>query len=139
MRNAMDPNMTRKGKNQSSSIGCELGNLVNGRPHTWTVTPATDIDAVADCIVEFFVSHGLPYLEKYSSPDAMFNLIAPNPERPCLDSPFLDKRAINVVGLALLLNRSQDIPCLVNQYEARLEAAYPFGLQGFRDFVAANV
>jgi hypothetical protein len=137
--NATNSFLSKKLKANTYSIGCELGNLALGEQHRWSVISTTDVDVVASNVVNFFERYGLPYFEKYSTLESVFNLICPNPEKPSLHSPLLDQRAKSAVGLALLLNRSEEIPKLIADYESQMRVIYPPGLQGFIDFVATTV
>jgi len=131
--------LSKKLKANTYSIGCELGNLVYGEQHRWSVLSADDVTKTAEAIGDFFVLYGLPYLEKYSDMETVFDLIAPHPERVCLHAPFEDYRAKRAVGLALLIGKTKELPTLIAGHEAHLKTHYLPGLQGFQDFLKKYV
>jgi hypothetical protein len=133
--NANDTSLSQRAKAVTYSIGCELGNLVYGDYKRWTVQDADGGATVAGAVSDFFIEHGLPYFDRYSSLPAAFALIAPHPERICLHQPFLVTRAKYVVALAVLLGEQNALASLVPAYEAALRSHRPAEMDAFRTFV----
>jgi hypothetical protein len=83
-------------------LGCELGNLESGEPHRWTVAEPADVETVASGIYEKFTKVGRPYLEKYSSIDAAYDVLQRDDRSGWRHSPFDSERAKRALAIVAL-------------------------------------
>jgi hypothetical protein len=104
--NAENPLLTKKEKADTFSLGVELGNLIEGRQKRWTVKSENDIDDITNHIMDCVVKFGMPYIERYSVKENVFNLLVKDDDEAVLHSPFQSERAKRVNALAKLLNKT---------------------------------
>lgn len=135
--NEFNDRLTKAEKRQTFTIGAELGNIADGREKRWTVTNASDILEVAASILSAFETVGLPYLEKYSSLEAILEVLSKNDRLGWLHSPIHGARCERAVGLAFLLGKNDELDELVTRNEIFLRENNDFGLESFKRFVKA--
>jgi hypothetical protein len=123
-------------RDQTASIGAELGNIAQGVPLRWTVASPENVSEVARAIAEAFVQIGLPYIERYSDPNVMLDALAPNDRSAWLHSPFHSPRCKREVGLAILTGRRAELASLTERCREFLSARNDPGLASFEEFVS---
>jgi hypothetical protein len=129
--------LTKREKEQTYSLGAELGNISGEGQRRWQVTDAADTEQVADDIVASFREVGRPYLEAASSLEGAYRLLASPGRGAWLHSPIHASRAKRVVGLAKLLARPEDeLRARVSENIQLLEALADPSLQDLKRFLA---
>ncbi len=123
-------------KEQSYSLGAELGNISEGAPRRWTVSSILDVPPVASAVLATFELIGVPYLEKYSDMNAALEAFSGDDRDAWLHSPVHLARAKRAIGLAFLLRNRARFHQLVETKRALLVARQEWGLQSFLDFAA---
>lgn len=101
--NEYKPYLTKAQKKWTATLGCELGNLVDGAPRRFRLYSVNDAGHVADEIMSFFASTGIPYMEKYSNMEAALEALSGDDRNAWLHMPFHDERAKRAITLAFLL------------------------------------
>lgn len=95
--------LTEKERRESSSMGIDLGNMVEGAQKRWEVAAPEDVDRAAADIAEWFRKYALPYYERYSTLENALEVFASD-ERPLsLHCVFNDVRAKNALAVAYLM------------------------------------
>ena len=123
--------LTDAQKKGTFSLGAELGNVGEGRQKRWSVASFADVEDVADSITDYFVSIGIPYLEKYSDPEAALEALSGDGRDSWLHSPFHDERAMRAVGLAFMLDPKQRFMRVADAKTEFLSSRGDQGLQRF--------
>lgn len=127
--------LSEKAKKETYSMGCELGNLSQGKPKYWVIGKDEDIIPVALEIISFFERIGLPYLEKYSNMRNAKEALSSDGPSAWLYSAFDSYRAKNAVGLTFLLDNMDEVLALAKVKEQYLKERNDFGLSSFQSFV----
>ena len=125
--------ISEKQKRDTYSQGAELGNVAGIGQKRGTVSSAEDVESVADDIADFFNAIGMPYLEKYSMLERSFELHTGTEPTP-IYMPIRHARAINIVGLAILLGK-QDISEIARKYFNWLQDLNDPGLSQYTEFL----
>src|SRR5262249_53735593 len=97
-----DKLLTKSEKANTTTVGCELGNLSEGRQKRWAVISADDVPIVSEDIISTFIKVGLPYIESFSNPDFVLKILSNDDPDSWLHSPLHGERAKRAVGMALL-------------------------------------
>ena len=105
--------MAEPEKKKTFSLGAELGNISEGRQKRWTLATSRDVEPVAFSVLTTFRNVGLPYIEKYASPENAFEALKANNRASWLHSPFHAERCKQIVTLALLLRRVNELDRLI--------------------------
>ena len=113
--------LTTKEKSNTFTIGAELGNMSIGQQKRWRVYSIDDIDLVTSSMYEDIKNVIFPFIEKYSSREKAFNLCIKDDLEANLFCAFDDNRAINAIGLALILNKDDQLKELVLKKKKYLE------------------
>lgn len=103
--NANNPSIAEAERNKTFSLGAELGNISEGRPKRWTLATLEDVTRVVPSVMAMFREVGLPYIERYASLQNAFEALRPNDRASWLHSPFHGERCRQIVALALLLGK----------------------------------
>jgi hypothetical protein len=119
----------------SFTLGCELGNLESGVPQRWTVAQAGDVAPVAEAIYDKFEKVGRPYLEKYSSIEAAYEVLQRDDRSGSLHSPFDDERAKRALAIAVLHGRDEFEALLASKRQS-LASSKNANLSDFETFVS---
>lgn len=122
-------------KKETYSMGCELGNLSQGKPKCWAIEKDDDIIPVVLEIISFFEKVGIPYLEKYSDMCKAKEALSGDGPSAWLYSAIDNKRAKNAVGLTFLLDNMDAVLALAKIKEQYLKERNDFGLASFQSFV----
>lgn len=105
--NSMDTGLSRKLAKATSTAGAELGNLRDGRPMVWHLSPSVPSENIAIEIGKEFVAIGLPYLQDLSNLDTLLSRLLDSGDRALLTFPLHDVRLKHAVALALVLKRPE--------------------------------
>ncbi|KGK10060.1 hypothetical protein [Vibrio navarrensis] len=125
--------LTKKEKAGTSTLGVELGNLSTGEQKRWSISSEDQISSVTDSILDAFDKLGEPYLLKYSSMGAAYELLSSDEKSVWKHCPFHATRAKKAIAISKLL----DQPDIQNQISTRrqfLEDMKDFGLSDFVSF-----
>lgn len=134
MKNRNNFLLNQKEKKQTFSIGSELGNLSQGKPIRWTIHEESSIKAVVDSIFHVIEEVAFPYINKYTNMENTFNKCLNDNEAM---TPFDSKRAMNTVGLAKLLNRTEQMDLIIGDKLKLLEDKNDFEAELFINFANA--
>ena len=122
--------LTKKEKEQTSTLGVELGNLSVGQQLRWGISSQDQVSSVIDSILDAFKTYGEPYLKKYCSLKNVFELLSSDDKSVWIHCPFHATRAKKAVAIAKLLNHP-DIKTQILVKKQFLENMKDFGLQDF--------
>jgi hypothetical protein len=134
--NETNAQLPKSEKQNTSSLGAELGNLSEGRQKRWTLVEPSDAATAAQSILALYELVGAPSLERLSDPENAFVVLSSNERDDWLWSPIHGARCQRAVGLAFLLGKRAELPALIEREEAFLKAKNDFGLKAFQQFVA---
>ena len=123
--------LTKSEREQTATLGCEIGNLTQGKPLRWSIASAVDVTPAAAGVADSFVNVALPYFEKYSDLEVVYETLRKNDSSGWLHSPVDDARCKRAIALAKVLNRRGDLPALIEQSTAFLRANKSAGLGAF--------
>lgn len=135
MKNEHNMLLTAKEKTNTSTIGVELGNISIGEPKRWTINSQEDIDSVIQSIYEEIKMFLLPFIEKYSCRENVFDLCIKEDSEANLICPLDHKRAINAVGLAIILKKEDQLNELIQTKRKYLENKNDVGLPMYLSFI----
>jgi hypothetical protein len=127
--------MSPREKRATYSLGAELGNIAGTGYRSWDVPSLDEVDRVADDVVASFKAIGLPYLERASTLESAYRLLTSPGRSAWLHAPFHWDRAACVVGLAMLTNREQKLPQIVENCVRMLEELKDPNLKDFLAFL----
>lgn len=122
-------------RRRTYSLGAELGKIAGTGYLRWDVPSLNEVERVANDVVARFRSDGLPYLERVSSLESAYQLLAQPGCDPWLHGPLLWDRAQRLVGLAMLTNREQELPQIVENCVRMLEELKDPNLKDFLAFL----
>lgn len=127
--------LSKKEKQQTASVGAELGNIAEGRQKRWIVAGPEDAEGVCSSILAAFTDIGVPILLRFSSLDEVLDVCARDDQEARLYEPFLYMRAMKAVGSAFLLGRRDEFQRLVEYKSVYLrEQGDDFDLSYFLPF-----
>ena len=113
--NANNPRIARAERNKTFSLGAELGNVSEGESKRLTLARPNDVQEVASSIVTMFRTIALPYIEQYANPMSAFDVLRPNDRAAWLHSPFHGERCKQIIALAVLLAKGNELGGLIDQ------------------------
>jgi hypothetical protein len=126
--------LSERDKRLTATIGSELGNLVDGRQHRWTIKGNADVALAVNSAVAEFEAFGLPFLHRMSDLRVMLDTLSANDASACRLSPIHSARSKTVVALALLIRGKGEASTLAQQQERFLVERGDTGLADFRQF-----
>ncbi|MCM3671513.1 hypothetical protein M3181_21370 [Mesobacillus maritimus] len=126
--------LSAKEKNQTFSIGAELGHLSEGKPKRWTINKESDIELISNNIYKTIEIVAFPYIEKYSIMENAFKGCLDDGKESWLLTSIDCKRAMNAVGFAKILNKTDQIDEIIRDKTKFLEEKNDFGLPLFKTF-----
>lgn len=132
--NANNPRIAESERKKTFSLGAELGNISEGRQKRWTLAGHGDVAPVASSILTTFRSVGLPYIEKYANPQSAFEAIKANDRVSWLHSPFHGERCKQIIALAFLLRRVNELDRLIGECAEFLRGRNDPELSDFMSF-----
>lgn len=133
--NANNTLLSKKEKEQTYSLGAELGNISGEGQKRWNVASSADVEPVADRLVASFKTIGLPYLDKASTLEGAYQLLTSPGRNAWLHSPIHASRAKRVVALAKIVGRIDELAARVSENVQLLECIKDPGLRDFKRFV----
>lgn len=133
--NANNTLLSKREKEQTYTLGAELGNISGEGQKRWNVASSAEVGQVADQLVASFKAIGLPYLDKASTLEGAYQLLTSPGRNAWLHNPIHASRAKRVVGLAKIGGRVDDLAVRVNENIRLLEGLKDPGLQDFKRFV----
>ena len=134
MVNSCNDLLTKKEKQNTFTLGVELGNLSSGIQLRWKVESEEDLHEVTPSIIGTYKTHGEPYLQKFSNMEEAYLLLAGDDRNSRLHAPFHSSRAVRAVGLAKILNKPE-IEELIERKKLFLKEKNDFGLQDYLNFI----
>jgi hypothetical protein len=126
--------LTKSEKSQTATIGCELGNLSAGKQHRLSIASESDVQSTVGAIKTMVESIALPYIERYSNPNELFQVISSNDPSAWLHSPIHGARCKRALAAAVVLKKYDCVLELIQKSEAFLTSQNDFGLHAFRTF-----
>ena len=123
-------------KQQTATIGAELGNIADHRQRRWTIASMSDVQRVAGAMLDEFQKFGLPYLERYSDLNKMLDILSGNDAAAWLHSPVHAERCKRAVALALVLEKNDRALELARRSEEFLQQIGDPGLLSFKEFAS---
>jgi len=129
--NEYKPYLTKTQKKDTATLGCELGNLIEGEPRRFSLYSVDDAGDVADEIIDFFARVGISYLEKYSDMEAALEALSGDDRDAWLHMPFHDERAKKAIALAFLLGPKDKFHKIAAAKEEFLTSRNEQGLETF--------
>ena len=133
--NAGNASLSPKEKRLTSTVGAEFGNLEGRGQQRWSVAGETDVDSAAAAIAREFRRVGLPYLERFEQPEALFSVLRDNGREGWRHAPVHSARCMRAVALASIL-REPGLDRFIKEEEAFLAERRDFGLTAFQEFAA---
>lgn len=121
-------------KQNTSTVGCEIGNLTSGMPKRYSITNQTNLDEILEQMMESIKSIALPFIVKYSNLETLLNAMISDDESAWILVPFHHRRAQNAVALAKLLDL-EDVDSIIKNKRTFLELRKDYGLRMFEEFV----
>lgn len=134
MINSTNTLLTRVEKLNTSTIGCELGNLISRIPRRYTIDDSVDLEVPTSQMMEAIKDLAFPFIEKYSNLETLMETSLRDDENVWILEPFHYKRAQNAVALAKILNYP-NIESIIESKRTFLESKKDFGLRYFNEFV----
>ncbi|MFY9620103.1 MAG: hypothetical protein WAQ99_09850 [Pyrinomonadaceae bacterium] len=129
--NEHEDHLKDKQKQNTFSLGAELGNISGVGQKRWTLASLDDVEGVADSIMNAFASIGIPYLEEYSDMETALAALSGDDKAAWLHSPLHDARARRAIGLAFLLGDREKFSEIAAAKTEFLTARNDFGLESF--------
>jgi hypothetical protein len=132
----MNKKLTEKQKQNTITLGGDLGNLSTGRQMRWTVSDEADVEPAAAQIEEQFVKIALPYVERYGNMENAYNVLSSDKRADWCHRAHVQTRAMSALLMALVLKKDeQEVSRLIQQKRAYLGQNVQFGLPQFDEFV----
>jgi hypothetical protein len=128
--------LTEKQKEESVSIGADVGKLTVGEHMRWTVASDADVAVAAAGVEHAFLSVALPYIDRFGDLDTLYRVLSSDKEEDWIHCPVLPARARCAVVIALLLRKGDDeIGRLVQQIHGWYRETEQFPVQQFDGFL----
>ncbi|UWG96263.1 hypothetical protein LPY66_15335 [Dehalobacter sp. DCM] len=134
MANASNKLIKDREKKMTCTIGTEIGNFINGRQKRWTINNFEDIGPVCDDIYIYVMEVAVPYIEKYSELENVYEVLLRDDKEGWRHAPIHYHRAICAVAMARLLGKS-DYKDIVDKKTKFLKEREDYGLPLFLDFI----
>jgi hypothetical protein len=91
--NADRPQLSKRERSKTATVGVELGNWSLGRPLRWTVSTPADLDPVGRQLLEEVCRTGLPFLEQFAQLEELERVLAADDKMARLICPIAEKRS----------------------------------------------
>jgi len=128
--------LSKKEKQATATFGCELGNLSQGKQRRWKIASENDIKPVMASIENALVTTALPYIERYSNLEEMFEVLCRNDRDAWLHSPFHHYRGMNALALAVVLGKQDRVEHIIEESEAFMRSIKDPNLGFFQPFAS---
>ena len=126
--------LSTKQRLETCTLGCELGNLSEGKQRRWTVAAESDINPVLDSIETALVSIALPYIEHYANQEEMFAVLSSNDRSAWLHAPLHHYRGMHAVAMAIVLGKHDQVDKIIQQTETLMKSLNDPNLPIFQNF-----
>jgi hypothetical protein len=124
--------LSRAEKLQTATIGCELGNMSEGRQKRWNIASDEAVKQVSESIRNAIVSIALPYIERYSNLEDALDALSSNDKSGWLHSPIHDARCRRALALAFVLGKHDQVKGIIGRNEKFLKSRNDGGLAAFQ-------
>jgi hypothetical protein len=104
--------LSKKEKAETYTLGGELGNLEYGQPYRITIATPGDVEDAAERIVKKLETVGVPYIERFSHPEAAYDVLSRDDREGWIHCPIDAERAKRACALLAVLNRRPEIQAL---------------------------
>jgi hypothetical protein len=121
-------------KNQTATIGCELGNLEKGEPRHWEISCDAEVQSVAVEIEHAIRTIAMPYINHNTKLENVYDFLALNNPSGWVHCPLPNERCKRVLAIAMILRRGENSKALIQACEEFLKSSGQFALQDFREF-----
>lgn len=130
-------------KELSASIGAELGNFTQGLPRRWNVSNEYHVEPVARSILKALDDVVFPYFDRFSSLEAIFEIVSRDDREAEKNTSLPDKRAKLALASAYLMRDRNVFDQLVQakteflerkKWRAELKKVREFADQLLRDW-----
>jgi hypothetical protein len=128
--------LSKREKAETFTLGAELGNLEHGEPFRITVSSPGDVGRAAEGIETKLQTVGLPYMERYSQPEATYSLLSKDDGEVWVHSPIHAERAKRACALLAVMDRHSEINDLGAKKLSFLESVNDQGAAAFSRFLA---
>lgn len=135
--NRSNPLLSKKEKSATCTIGAELGNLECGQPYRITVASDGDIDFAAGCIVRKLEEVGLPYIERFSRPEAAYEVLSRDDREAWIHCPIHAERAKRACAFLVVLGRSSELQELCARKLSFMESLKDPGTLALSKFITS--
>lgn len=135
MANASNKLLKDREKKMTYTIGTEIGNFINGRQKRWTIDKVEDIGPVCDDIFKCVMEVAVPYIDKYSELENIYEVLLRDDKEGWRHSPIHYRRAIGAVAMARLLGKS-DYQDVIDEKTRFLKEREDSGLPFFLHFIS---
>lgn len=117
-------------QSKTSTIGCELGNLITGNQKRYSIYEQTNLDLVINEMIESIKSYAFPFIEKYCELENIYQIVIRDDKESWWISTFHHKRAQTAIILSKLL-RKGDFDDIFNVKKEFLVKRNDYGLELF--------
>jgi hypothetical protein len=131
-----DKLLSPKAKAETFTLGAELGNLERGEPFRLTLATHGDVLNIAEGTMTKLESVGLPYIERYSSPEAAYSLLSKDDRTVWMHAPIHAERAKRACALLVIMGRQSEVANLAVQKQEFLQSMNDPGAAAFARFLA---
>jgi len=115
---------------KTSTIGCELGNLVYGFQKRYKIESNSNLDKVIEEMIDFIKKNAFPFFEKFGELENVFEIALKDDQYSWMLFPFHYHRAQVAIVLAKILRRN-DLDEIFEEKRLFLETRNEFGLDLF--------
>jgi hypothetical protein len=119
---AIERSRTENRGRDAATIGAELGNIAGTGQIRWTIASESDVPVATTGIVSAFKSIGLPFIEKYSDLDRLFEVLVDDKDEACLIMPLPHVRYKITLALAEVLNKRDLVASIAAHADSSLSA-----------------
>jgi hypothetical protein len=126
--------ISKKEKLEAATIGCELGNLSDGKQRRWKIVTESDVKPVIASLDAALMSIALPYMDRYSNLEETFAVLCRNDAEAWLHSPLHHYRGMRALALAIFLEKYDRLEGIIEQSEAFMKSIGDPNLRFFELF-----
>jgi hypothetical protein len=127
--------LSAKERQNTFSIGAEIGNLVDRKPLRWTIGTPDDVEDVARQIGQHVTNTALKYLNEFADMNRALQIFLSDERDAWICCPIHSERAKRAVGMAWLLGGEQKAKDVAASKRLFLRDRKDFGLPDFEAFV----
>jgi hypothetical protein len=135
MVNKANPLLKESEGQLSSTIGVELGNYKEGKQKRWTIKDENDLLLTVGGVCQDIKTIAIPFIEKFTDINTIFEIMLRDDKEAWQLTSLHHRRAMNAVGLAILLKKEEMLKIIVETKTKFLTERNDFGLKIFLKFV----